>query len=84
MWPANGLDPAGIVEIRRLLRRLPEMGTTVLVSSHQLSEIEQAADSLLVISEGHLIASGTTDQIVAGHQQNRFSVVVSDPYELYL
>ena len=48
--PANGLDPAGIVEIRELLRRLPSMGTTVLVSSHQLSEVQQACDGLVVLT----------------------------------
>jgi ABC-2 type transport system ATP-binding protein len=65
--PANGLDPAGIVDIRRLLRRLPDMGSTVLVSSHQLSEVQQACDRLLILAAGRLIASGTTAEILAGH-----------------
>jgi len=72
--PANGLDPAGIVEIRHLLRRLPERGTTVLVSSHQLAEVEQASDSLLVLARGRLIASGTTDEILRGRESNTFTV----------
>ena len=38
--PGNGLDPAGIIEMRNLMKRLPEAGTTVLVSSHQLAEVE--------------------------------------------
>ncbi|MDG2112231.1 MAG: ATP-binding cassette domain-containing protein [Actinomycetota bacterium] len=74
--PANGLDPAGIVAIRHLLRRLPEIGTTVLVSSHQLSEVEQASDSLLVLSNGRLIAAGTTEEILSGRQSNHYTVVV--------
>ena len=68
--PANGLDPAGIVEIRALLRRLPDMGTTVLVSSHQLAEVQQACDRLVVLSAGRLIAAGTTEEILrsqSGH-----------------
>ncbi len=64
--PANGLDPAGIVEIRTLLRRLPDMGTTVLVSSHQLAEVQHACDRLLILANGRLIARGTTDEILAG------------------
>ena len=67
--PANGLDPAGIVDIRRLLRRLPGMGTTVLVSSHQLSEVQQACDRLLILNGGRLIASGTTAEILAGDDE---------------
>ncbi len=72
--PANGLDPAGIVEIRSLLRRLPEMGTTVLVSSHQLAEVQQACDRLLVLADGQLVASGRTGDILAGHESRDFTV----------
>jgi len=81
--PANGLDPAGIVEIRELLRRLPAMGTTVLVSSHQLAEVQQACDGLVVLAEGRLIAQGTTEEILRSHQTNAFIVRV-DPVETSL
>ena len=54
--PANALDPAGIVEIRRLLRRLAdEQGVTVFVSSHILAEIAQLADRIGIIHHGRLI-----------------------------
>jgi len=66
--PANGLDPAGIVEIRNLLKRLPTMGTTVLVSSHQLAEVQQACDRLVILANGRLIAEGNTAEILASHQ----------------
>jgi ABC-type multidrug transport system ATPase subunit len=57
--PANGLDPEGIRWMRLLMRRLADEGRTVLVSSHLLSEIEQVADNVLVLSKGHLVlASG--------------------------
>ena len=56
--PTNGLDPAGIVEIRELLRDLGRNGRTVIVSSHQLSEIEAVCDHLVVIRFGELIFSG--------------------------
>lgn len=53
--PANGLDPAGIVEIRTLLRRLADAGTTIFMSSHILSEIDQLADRIGIMHEGRLI-----------------------------
>ncbi len=56
--PTNGLDPAGIVEIRELLRELGRNGRTVIVSSHQLSEIEAVCDHLVVIRFGKLVFSG--------------------------
>lgn len=79
--PANGLDPAGIVDIRNLLRRLPEMGTSVLVSSHQLAEVQQACDRLVVLDRGQVIAAGTTDEILEGHR-TRDVVVRLDPVDL--
>ncbi|WP_261812000.1 ATP-binding cassette domain-containing protein [Microbacterium aurugineum] len=57
--PANGLDPEGIRWMRLLMRRLADEGRTVLVSSHVLSEVEQVADNVLVLSKGRLVlASG--------------------------
>jgi ABC-2 type transport system ATP-binding protein len=56
--PTNGLDPAGIVEIRELLRELGREGRTVIVSSHQLSEIEAVCDHLVVVRFGKLVFSG--------------------------
>ena len=56
--PTNGLDPAGIVEIREMLRDLGRNGRTVLVSSHQLSEIEAVCDHLVVVRFGKLVFSG--------------------------
>src|SRR5205823_5088313 len=50
--PANGLDPAGIVEVRGLLRSLADAGTTVFTSSHLLAEVQQSADWLVVIKSG--------------------------------
>lgn len=52
--PTNGLDPFGIEELRELIRRLPKQGTTVLLSSHILSEVEQTADLVGILTEGFL------------------------------
>ena len=63
--PTNGLDPAGIVEIRALLRGLGQAGRTVIVSSHLLSEIETACDHVMVIRFGELMFSGPIDELMA-------------------
>ena len=62
--PTNGLDPAGIVEIRELLRAIGDDGRTVIESSHLLSEIEAACDTLAVIRLGELLYSGPLDDLV--------------------
>jgi ABC-type multidrug transport system ATPase subunit len=53
--PANGLDPAGIVEIRGLLRSLADAGTTIFMSSHILAEVDQLADRIGIIHNGRLV-----------------------------
>ncbi|MGY1753353.1 ABC transporter ATP-binding protein [Blastococcus sp. SYSU D01042] len=62
--PTNGLDPAGIVEIRALLQRLGESGRTVIVSSHLLSEIESVCTHLVVIRFGVLLFNGPIDELL--------------------
>ncbi|MFY9469455.1 MAG: ATP-binding cassette domain-containing protein, partial [Solirubrobacterales bacterium] len=64
--PTNGLDPAGVVEIRELIRSLPGGGTTVLVSSHVLAEVQKTADHLVIIDQGKLVMDGTIDDAIAG------------------
>ncbi|WP_339794317.1 ATP-binding cassette domain-containing protein [uncultured Imperialibacter sp.] len=61
--PVNGLDPAGIVEIRHLLRELSAQGTTVLISSHLLSEIAKVADTIGIIHQGSLIKELEANQL---------------------
>jgi ABC-2 type transport system ATP-binding protein len=65
--PGNGLDPAGIRWIRSLLRSLADSGRTVLVSSHQLAEVEQLADDLVVIAAGRVVAAGPADTVIGSH-----------------
>jgi ABC-type multidrug transport system ATPase subunit len=77
--PANGLDPAGIVEIRRLLRRLAaEQSITVFVSSHILGEINQLADRIGIIHRGRLVEEFDARQAET-EAQDRLEVRVSDP-----
>jgi ABC-2 type transport system ATP-binding protein len=65
--PGNGLDPAGIRWIRSFLRSAAASGRTVLVSSHQLAEIEQLADDLVIIAAGRVAASGPMESVVGSH-----------------
>jgi ABC-2 type transport system ATP-binding protein len=62
--PANGLDPAGIVEVRDLLRGLGAEGRTVFVSSHILSEVQQMADRVAIVARGRLVASGSVREVL--------------------
>ena len=62
--PTNGLDPAGIQEMRELIRDLPgRFGMTVVVSSHLLSEIDQMADHVAIIREGELVFQDTLEAL---------------------
>ncbi len=63
--PANGLDPAGIVEVRELLRSLGAEGRTIFVSSHILSEVQQTADHVAIVAKGRLITAGPVDEVLA-------------------
>jgi ABC-2 type transport system ATP-binding protein len=64
--PTNGLDPAGVVAMRRLLVDLAAAGQTVLLSSHLLAEVQQVCDRVGVIAGGTLLHEGTVDQLRGG------------------
>ena len=63
--PANGLDPAGIVWMRGLLRDFADRGGTVLLSSHLLHEVEAVADQLVLINHGKVVAAGAKAELLA-------------------
>jgi len=77
--PTNGLDPAGIHEIRATMRGLADRGKTVLVSSHILSEVQQVADTVSIIGRGRLLAEGEVDDILASTGGQAVRVLVADP-----
>ena len=62
--PTNGMDPAGMAEVRDLIRSLGTGGRTVLLSSHLLHEVEQVCDSVAILSKGRLIAQGDVEDLV--------------------
>lgn len=66
--PTNGLDPAGMRNIRRLLRRLAERGKTIFLSSHLLSEVEQVCNRVAVLNDGKIIAQSDVADL-PGDQQ---------------
>lgn len=76
--PANGLDPAGIREMRDLMRRLADAGVTVLVSSHILGEIQLICDHVTIISRGRRVAAGPVSEVLAGFDHSEFRVRVAE------
>jgi ABC-2 type transport system ATP-binding protein len=68
--PINGLDPAGVREMRGLIRRLGSGSRTVLVSSHVLSELEQVCDWLIVIDDGRLVFQGPASELLESSGAN--------------
>ena len=63
--PTNGLDPNGIVDIRNLIRNLgAELGTTVLVTSHMLGEIEKICSNIAILNHGKIVAQGNMEDIL--------------------
>jgi ABC-2 type transport system ATP-binding protein len=75
--PGNGLDPAGIVEMRDLLRRLAAAGKTVFVSSHVLGEVQQTCDRVAIINLGELIQVAPVAELVGN--RGEFVLEFRDP-----
>src|SRR3954454_10883575 len=64
--PMNGLDPAGILEFRQLIRELVGEGRTVLLSSHLLDEVEKTCDLAAIVDQGKIVAQGSIHELVRG------------------
>ena len=72
--PANGLDPAGLVEVRDLLRSLADEGRTVFLSSHLLGEVQHICDSVAILARGKCIAEGPVAEVLSVRGGNAFVV----------
>ena len=82
--PMNGLDPQGIADIRQLINHLSkDQGKTIFISSHLLSEMEQVADSLLIIHKGKKIAEGYINELL-DPEQSRIEVETRSAKEFEL
>jgi len=77
--PANGLDPAGIVEMRDLMHRLADEGKTVFISSHILSEVQQICSRVAIINHGQLITETTVDDLISS--KGEYAVKVENGQE---
>jgi ABC-2 type transport system ATP-binding protein len=75
--PTNGLDPAGIREIRELIRDLGEAGVTVLLSSHILAEVQQVCTSATIIGNGRMLTSGKVEDLLG---RTSYRLRVGDPH----
>jgi ABC-2 type transport system ATP-binding protein len=76
--PANGLDPAGIVEVRELVRTLGAEGRTVFVSSHILSEVQQTADRVAILARGRCVKAGPVAEVLSGGRAMGMRVRLDD------
>lgn len=75
--PANGLDPNGRIDMRRMILRLKEHGKTIMLSSHILPELSSICDRVGIIEKGRLLSSGTVKEITASLQEEmQLSVLV--------
>jgi ABC-type multidrug transport system ATPase subunit len=77
--PANGLDPAGIVEMRDLMRQLSAVGKTIFISSHVLSEVRQICTRVAIMNLGKLITESTVEELISG--RGEFAVHVEPGQE---
>ena len=64
--PMNGLDPAGILEMREMIQSLAAEGRTVFLSSHLLDEVERTCDAVAIVDKGSVIRQGSIDELLAG------------------
>jgi ABC-2 type transport system ATP-binding protein len=76
--PLDGLDPAGQAQIKDSLRQLASQGKTVIVSSHNLSDIEAMADHVVVINKGRLLAAGDLASLL-GSFRSGYTVDIDEP-----
>jgi ABC-type multidrug transport system ATPase subunit len=67
--PTNGLDPAGIAEIRELIRKLNKEGMTIILASHLLDEVEKVCTHVAILKKGHLLLNGPVGEVLRSEDQ---------------
>jgi len=73
--PTNGLDPAGIAEIRELMKELNRQGKTIIMASHILDEVEKVCTHVAIIQKGHLKTVGTVGEVLNATHENKVATV---------
>ena len=81
--PTNGMDPAGMAEVRELIRSLGGANRTVILSSHLLNEVEQVCDSVAILSHGRLIAQGDVAELLQERGQPQVRLRTTDDRKAY-
>jgi ABC-2 type transport system ATP-binding protein len=77
--PFNGMDPDGIIWVRRLLRSLASEGRAILVSSHLMGELEDIADHVVVIGRGKALADSSVSELIGGASQGHITLRTTQP-----
>jgi ABC-2 type transport system ATP-binding protein len=77
--PMNGLDPAGIHEMRAMIRSLADEGRTIVLSSHLLDEVERTCDAVAIVDHGNVIRQGSIDELIHGGAAAVVQVDCADP-----
>jgi ABC-2 type transport system ATP-binding protein len=75
--PMNGLDPAGMLELRGLIRELVDEGRTVFLSSHLLDEVQRTCDFAAIVDRGTVVTQGSLDVLTAGSR--KVAIGTDDP-----
>ena len=78
--PTNGLDPQGIHQIREIIKNIAKNGTTILLASHLLDEVEKVCSHVVVLSKGEKLYSGRVDEMISSH--GFFELKCTDPNQL--
>ncbi len=81
--PSNGLDPAGMKEMRELVRELGAAGHTVFLSSHLLGEVQQVCDTVTIVSHGRCLVQGPVREVLEAHTSGGVTVAVPDVNAAY-
>ncbi|MCB0845077.1 MAG: ABC transporter ATP-binding protein [Bacteroidetes bacterium] len=76
--PTNGLDPEGIIDIRKLIVDIAAMGTTIILASHLLDEVERVCSHVGVLRKGKLLFSGRVDEIAKNRKEEYLEMVADD------
>jgi ABC-type multidrug transport system ATPase subunit len=75
--PTNGLDPAGIAEIRTLIKNLSEQGKSIIMASHILDEVEKVCSHVAILQKGVLKISGTVNEVLTNNEENGQIIEIS-------
>jgi len=78
--PTNGLDPQGIFQIRELIKKISQMGTTILLASHLLDEVEKVCTHVLILQKGIGLFAGSVDMLISS--EGYFEIQAKDPEQL--